>query len=146
MELGWIDALYNENKEHATIIVAGCISTIASERITSIANDIIQINNNNMDMFDEYFYSKVKIKNVDFNIEPKRHHSSGDPFIVIDNEEKQDKKFVERIDELTGLKNGIIEIVVLILILYFSIVMLFDYKESKDPNFKSPFNISMTKE
>ena len=102
-----IKKLYNENKEHATIIVAGCISTIASERITSIANDIIQINNNNMDMFDEYFYSKVKIKNVDFNIEPKRHHSSGDPFIVIDNEEKQDKKFVERIDELTGLKNGI---------------------------------------
>lgn len=41
---------------------------------------------------------------------------------------------------------NIIEIVVLILILYFSIVMLFDYKESKDPNFKSPFNISMTKE
>lgn len=45
------------------------------------------------------------------------------------------------------LKNiiNIIEIVVLILILYFSIVMLFDYKESKDPNFKSPFNISMIK-
>ena len=41
---------------------------------------------------------------------------------------------------------NIIEIVVLILILYFSIVMLFYYKESKDPNFKSPFNISMTKE
>lgn len=40
---------------------------------------------------------------------------------------------------------NIIEIVVLILILYFSIVILFDYKESKDPNFKSPFNISMTK-
>ncbi len=40
---------------------------------------------------------------------------------------------------------NLLEIVILILILYFSVNMMFDYKESKDPNFKSPFNVSMTK-
>lgn len=45
------------------------------------------------------------------------------------------------------LKNiiNVLEIVILILIIYFSLNMLFDYKESKDSNFKSPFKISMTK-
>lgn len=45
------------------------------------------------------------------------------------------------------LKNiiNILEIVILLLILYFSINMLFDYKESVDSNFKSPLKISMTK-
>ena len=45
------------------------------------------------------------------------------------------------------LKNiiNVLEIVILILIIYFSLNMLFDYKESKDSNFKSPFKVSMTK-
>lgn len=45
------------------------------------------------------------------------------------------------------LKNiiNVLEIVILILILYFSLNMLFDYKESHDPNFTSPFKVSMTK-
>lgn len=40
---------------------------------------------------------------------------------------------------------NILEIVILLLIIYFSLNMLFDYKENKDPNFESPFKISMTK-
>lgn len=40
---------------------------------------------------------------------------------------------------------NVLEIVILILIIYFSLNMLFEYKEKIDPNFKSPFNISMTK-
>lgn len=40
---------------------------------------------------------------------------------------------------------NILEIVVLILILYFGLNMLFEYKESIDSNFKSPFKISLTK-
>ena len=45
------------------------------------------------------------------------------------------------------LKNiiNILEIVILLLVLYFSVNMLFDYKESVDPKFKSPLKISMTK-
>ncbi len=45
------------------------------------------------------------------------------------------------------LKNviNVLEIVILILIIYFSLNMLFEYKESKDPNFTSPFKVSMTK-
>ncbi len=45
------------------------------------------------------------------------------------------------------LKNiiNVLEIVILILVLYFSLNMLFDYKASKDPNFTSPFKVSMTK-
>lgn len=54
----------------------------------------------------------------------------------------------------TGRKNtnpviknviNVLEIVILILIIYFSLNMLFEYKESTDPNFTSPFKVSMTK-
>lgn len=40
---------------------------------------------------------------------------------------------------------NLLEIIILILILYFLLNMLFDYKEKHDSNFKSPFNISITK-
>ena len=45
------------------------------------------------------------------------------------------------------LKNVVyvIKIVILILILYFLLNMLFEYKEKQDPNFKSPFKLEMTK-
>ena len=55
---------------------------------------------------------------------------------------RQDKKNMSPL-----LKNviNVLEIVILILIIYFSLNMLFDYKESRDPSFKSPFKVSMTK-
>lgn len=40
---------------------------------------------------------------------------------------------------------NILEIVILILIIYFLLNMLFEYKEKTDSNFESPFKISMTK-
>ena len=40
---------------------------------------------------------------------------------------------------------NVLEIVILILIIYFSLNMLFEYKEKIDPNFKSPFKVDMTK-
>lgn len=40
---------------------------------------------------------------------------------------------------------NVLEIVILILVLYFLINMLFDYKEKSDPNFKSPLRINVTK-
>lgn len=45
------------------------------------------------------------------------------------------------------LKNiiNVLEIVILILIIYFLLNMLFDYKESRDSSFTSPFKVSMTK-
>ena len=55
---------------------------------------------------------------------------------------RQDKKKMSPL-----LKNiiNVLEIVILLLIIYFSLNMLFDYKESRDPSFKSPFKVSMTK-
>lgn len=55
---------------------------------------------------------------------------------------RQDKKKMSPL-----LKNiiNVLEIVILLLIIYFSLNMLFDYKESHDPSFKSPFKVSMTK-
>ncbi len=38
-----------------------------------------------------------------------------------------------------------LEIIILILIIYFSLAMLFEYKEKNDSSFKSPFKISITK-
>ena len=51
---------------------------------------------------------------------------------------RQDKKKMSPL-----LKNiiNVLEIVILILIIYFSLNMLFDYKESCDPSFKSPFKV-----
>lgn len=40
---------------------------------------------------------------------------------------------------------NILEIVILILITYFLLNMLFEFKEKQDPDFKSPFKVSMTK-
>ena len=40
---------------------------------------------------------------------------------------------------------NVIEIVILILIIYFMLNMLFDFKEKQDPDFKSPFRVSVTK-
>lgn len=40
---------------------------------------------------------------------------------------------------------NLLEIIILILIIYFLLNMLFDYKEKQDPNFKSPFNVAITK-
>ncbi len=40
---------------------------------------------------------------------------------------------------------NVLEIVILILVIYFLLNMLFDFKEKQDPNFKSPFKVSMTK-
>lgn len=55
---------------------------------------------------------------------------------------RQDKKKMSPL-----LKNiiNVLEIVILLLIIYFSLNMLFDYKESRDLSFKSPFKVSMTK-
>ena len=39
----------------------------------------------------------------------------------------------------------VVEIIILILILYFLVNMLFDYKEKQDPNFKSPLKVNITK-
>lgn len=56
--------------------------------------------------------------------------------------QSNDKKHINPI-----LKNiiNVLEIVILFLIIYFLLNMLFDYKESIDPSFKSPFKVSMTK-
>ena len=40
---------------------------------------------------------------------------------------------------------NVLEIVILILVIYFLLNMLFDFKEKQDPSFRSPFKVSMTK-
>ena len=47
----------------------------------------------------------------------------------------------------TLLRNiiNVLEIVIMILVIYFLVNMLFDYKEKIDPKFESPFKVSMTK-
>ena len=97
-----IKRLYTENKDHATIIVAGCIPTISKKKIEEISKDIIQITNHNMEKFDELFYKTTKIDDVTFNINPKRHHSFGDPQIIVSEAEAKDYKFAQKIDKNVG--------------------------------------------
>lgn len=40
---------------------------------------------------------------------------------------------------------SVLQTILLILILIFAVIMIFDYKEKNDPNFESPFKISLTK-
>ena len=58
--------------------------------------------------------------------------------VLQDENNKQSSKLIKSII-------NVLEIVILILILYFSLVTLFDFKASRDPSFTSPFRISMTK-
>lgn len=55
------------------------------------------------------------------------------------------KKDKQKLSPLLRKIINVLEIVILLLVIYFSLNMLFEYKESKDPNFTSPFKLSMTK-
>ncbi len=92
-----IKRLYNENKDHAKVIVTGCIPVISNNRISSISKNIIQIDNENMEKLNDYFFTKVKLDEVFYNINPKRHHSFGDPEIVVTKEEIDDLDFITEI-------------------------------------------------
>ena len=92
--------LYSQNKDYAKITVAGCVPTISKERIENISPDIIQIRNEDMKRFDEIFYSNKKLEEINFNINLERHHSSGDPQIVVSQDELDDLNFVHIIDDL----------------------------------------------
>lgn len=95
-----IKRLYNENKDHAVIIVTGCIPTISSTKIKNISNSIIQIDNENMNKLDDYFFKKVRLNEVYYNINPKRHHSFGDPEIIVTKDEIDDLEFVKKIGKI----------------------------------------------
>lgn len=103
--LGLIKRLYEEHKDHAKIIVAGCIPTISNKLISEISSDIIQINNDKMEEFDNYFYKDKKLNDINYNINPYRHHSSGDPQLTVSQEELDDLEFVKKIDEITNSSN-----------------------------------------
>jgi len=95
-----VKRLYNENKNHAKVIVTGCIPSIASQRIQDISKDIIQLDNEHMSGLDDLFGSKIKLSDVTFNVNPKRHHSFGDPQIKITDEELLDLDFASKMGEL----------------------------------------------
>lgn len=94
-------------------------------------------------------YNKEKINSDDFLINEARCIKCGNKILNTDRYcyncgtfQDGSKKIVNPI-----IKNiiNIIEIVILILIIYFSLNLLFNYKEKIDNNFKSPFKINMTK-
>lgn len=100
-----IKRLYAEHKDHAKIIVAGCIPTISKKIINEISPDVIMINNDSMEKFDNYFYQNVKLNDVTYNINPTRHHSQGDPLLYVSKEELDDAEFVKNITEMTNSQN-----------------------------------------
>lgn len=55
------------------------------------------------------------------------------------------KKVHEKNNAILKAIINVLEIVILLLIIYFSLNMLFEYKEKLDPNFESPFRVGMTK-
>ncbi len=56
----------------------------------------------------------------------------------LENNKKHKSSFVRKVI-------NVIEIIIMILVIYFILNMLVEYKHSINPNFKSPFNITMTK-
>ena len=101
-----IKRVCSESKINSLIIVAGCISTISEKKISDISNEIIQIKNEQLEKLDDFFYTNVKFNDVYYNINPKRHHSFGDPEIKIDENEVNDLKFINKIDEITNKDYG----------------------------------------
>ena len=97
-----IKKLYEENKNHAKIIVAGCIPAIAGKKIKEISSDIIQIKNEEINRFDDIFKAKYKLSDTTFNINPKRHHSYGDPTVTISESEIKDLMFASSIDKISN--------------------------------------------
>ena len=94
-----IERLYNENKDHAKIIVAGCISTIAEKKINEISKDIIQIKNEEFDKFDQLFYHDVLFDDTFYNVNPIRQHAKVNPNKKHDPDEENDYLFANMIDE-----------------------------------------------
>lgn len=98
--LNIIRSIHGKHSNHAKIIVAGCVPTISSDKIDEISKNIIKIDNKNMCNFDNIFYKNIKLNDVTFNINPKMHHSKGDPNILISENERADIKLVEKVKNI----------------------------------------------
>ena len=85
-------------KDKVPFIVTGCIPAIA-EGISSISEDIIELKNEEMNKIDEIIDASVKLEDVYYNIKPQRHHSFGDPEVIV-SESEEDCKFTRIIDKL----------------------------------------------
>ena len=103
-----IKNLYDANKNHAKLIVTGCIPSIATKRIKEISNDIVLITNNDMTKdFDAIFYNKRNFDQIHHNIDPKKHHSDTAEYGRLNDETIKDYEFAKGVDKLANKTVGV---------------------------------------
>lgn len=166
-----LDSLTNKNKEEQEDFISNEYepfennNSISSENTLNNVNDFNNVNTlNNLNNVNSYvpnydyvpmYHAEEKQDNIkEIKLDKEDNFTSCKYCTFCGNKinaydlycshcgNRQDKKKMSPL-----LKNviNVLEIVILILIIYFSLNMLFDYKESCDPSFKSPFKVSMTK-
>lgn len=79
-------------KPGTPLIVSGCMPSINSKAIQDIDPDIIQIDAKELDRFNNLINAKVPYDTIDFNANPRRHHSFGDPEVRVEQDELDDIK------------------------------------------------------
>lgn len=94
-----IKRINTQRNKYSTFIVSGCLPAICGEKVRQISSDIILLKYGEISKIDEIFSFKTSINDVYFNCEPKRHHSFGDPEIVVQESEQQDEWLVRKIDD-----------------------------------------------
>lgn len=95
-----IKRLQNTRKEGSLFVVTGCIPAICKEKIQEISRDIVLLKYNEINILDKLCTFNRSIDTVYYNCNPKRHHSFGDPDIVINDEESLDECFAKKIDTI----------------------------------------------
>lgn len=97
--LSAIKRLSTLKKKGAPLVVSGCLPSINSDSINNIDHNIIQIDTKEMERFNELINAKVPYETIDYNANPNRHHSLGDPEVHVEQNEIDDIKLINMFPE-----------------------------------------------
>lgn len=93
-----IERINNKRKTNSIFIVSGCLPAICGERVKKISAEIVLLKYCELSKMNEMFSFNTSIDDIFYNCNPKRHHSFGDPEIVVQEDEKQDEWLVRQVD------------------------------------------------
>ncbi len=95
-----IKRINGQKKEGCPFIVSGCLPAICGEKVKQISSDITLLKYGEISELDKIFTFEISVNDVYFNCEPKRHHSFGDPVVIVQESEQQDEWLVCKVDEV----------------------------------------------
>lgn len=93
-----LSRLIKEARPDAQIIAGGCLPKINPERIKKLKKDIVMFGPKNAGILDNIIGAHKSIKDVVYNCDPLRSHSVGDPTIVRDQDEIDQREIISFLD------------------------------------------------